>query len=138
MQRKLTAGEVSDLLNRNFDLQAKVLAHGRIVDSGQWDQIGMNESVFERLPIPTKGLAFQDDKFGVVVVFPDAKGELYFSGEGSPAFLDSDVNKPPYESPSGNTFGQMLADLKNAFGSIVAGVVITAVVYHLVMEGRRV
>lgn len=129
MQRELMPAEVSDLLNRNFDLQAKVLSHTRIVQSGQWDQVRMNESVFPNLPIPTKGRALNDDKFGVVVVFPDAKGTLHFSSNVAPEILNSDINKPPYESPSGNTLAQLVADLFTGLQNIGAGVALVGVLY---------
>lgn len=135
MQRELTPAEISDLLARNFDLQAKVLQHNRLfVDTGQWDQVRMNEANFPNLPIPTKGRILRDDTYGVVVVFPDAKGNLHFSADVAPVLLNSDITKPPYESPSGNTLTQFLADLRASFGVIVSGLVLVAIAYLIVKE----
>jgi hypothetical protein len=143
MQRELNSAEVSDLLNRNFELQGKVLQHMRIVDSGQWDQIWLNtprwtifspvEGAIAVLPIPTWGLAIDDDKYGTVVVFPDAKGTLHFSAEVAPQ-LAGEINKPPFLSPAGNTLEQFFEDLKTAVGRTAALMILGGVVYIIVVN----
>lgn len=132
MQRELQPAEISDLLNRHFDLQQQVSRHRSIVASGSWDQIRMNESVFAGLPIPTKGRLVRDDKYGNVVVFPDAGGNLHYSAD-VPSENLGDITKPPFHSPTGNTLEQLLTDVQKGvervFGSIVAAAVIVAVAY---------
>lgn len=142
MQRELQPAEVEDLLSRQFDLNAKVLTFQRIVDSGQWDQVRQNEAqwswsawgtVVVDLPIPTRGLAVPDEKFGLVVVFPDAAGKLHYSADVAPA-VGAAINQPPFQSPSGNTAQQILADLISGLGRIAAGLTIAGLVYVWVLK----
>lgn len=136
MQRELTADESAELLSRNFDVNAKVVQHRRIVEAGQWDQVMMNESVFFKLPIPAKGLIFSDAQFGVLVIFPDAAGALHFSADAAADLLASDITKPPFQSPSGNTLTQFLTDLQKGFAGIVTGLLLIGLVY-LAIEIER-
>lgn len=121
MQRELYPTEISNLLARQFDLDAKVLAHRRIVELGQWSQSRMVEW---NLPIPTRGVVVQDDVYGQVVVFPDGAGLLHFNGwvadtSRAPGMQPgSEIVKGQYESASGNTLDQMLSDLKRGVGGL--------------------
>ena len=134
MQRSLTPAEVSDLLNRIPDLQRRVLLHERLFESGTWDQIKLNSlDHHDRLPIPPRGLAVRDDKYGTVVVFPDAAGQLHFSGDVTAASVDA-LNKPRFASPTGNTMEQFLADVRASLGTLVAGAVILWIVYLVVVK----
>lgn len=126
MQRELTASEIDDLLARQFGLYAKVLAHQKIVHDGNWHQ---GAQVEWNLPIPTRGVAVLDDAYGQVVVFPDASGVLHYNAFVADASTApgvqpaSEIGKPQFDSPTGNTLDQILSDLKRT----AAGVALLAV-----------
>jgi hypothetical protein len=135
--RDLTPAEVSDLLARHFDLNAKVLQFKRIVDAGQWDQWRQNQAswwgtVYD-LPIPTRGLSVTDDKYGTVVVYPDVAGTLHYVGNVA-AGVGNQINLPPFQSPSGNTWDQLIQDLMKAGVKVAAAAFVGAIVYALVVK----
>jgi hypothetical protein len=136
--RDLTPAEVTDLLNRHFDLAGRVLQFKRIVDSGQWDQWKQNEpswfwGIVYDLPIPTRGLALIDDRYGNVVVFPDAAGTLHYTGSVNMG-VATQINLPPFQSPTGNTWDQLIQDLMKAGVKVAAAAFVGAIVYALVVK----
>jgi hypothetical protein len=69
--------------------------------------------------IPGAGLSVPDSVFGNVLIFPDAAGRLHYTGN-VPADIAAETNKPPFESPAGQT---PLDTLISAAPWIVAAVV---------------
>jgi hypothetical protein len=111
-QRELTGEEVARLLDRNPDIESRVLQHRNLfVGTGQWDQVRMNEANYPNLPVPAKGLHFNDTEFGSVIVAVEADGDLRFIG--NVGTVPADIDAPPHQSPSGNTPEQWLKDLMN-------------------------
>lgn len=131
VQRELTAAEISDLLDRSPDLAARVSTHNALIKP-QWDQGSMQEW---NLPIPTRGYSLTDSKYGQVIVFPDAKGNLHFNGFVG-GTVGAEIDKPVFESPSGNTIEQYLSDfqkgIQTTLGTIVSAAIIIGVVYVVV------
>jgi hypothetical protein len=136
--RDLLPDEVTDLLNRHFDLNGRVLQFQRIVDAGQWDQWRQNEAswlwgIVYDLPIPTRGVSVVDDKYGTVVIFPDVAGVLHYVGNVQSG-VGVQINLPPFQSLSGNSLEQTLADLVKGVGKIAAGVVVVMLLYSLAVK----
>lgn len=130
MQRELTTAEVSELLSRNYDLARRVSEHKIIVAQGGWSQVTTAGGWLSGLlsyPIPPGGLAVHDDKFGAVIVFPDAAGALHFNADVASSAVNA-VNLPPYESPTGNTMTQTLSDIEAAAHRLLTGLLIGLVV----------
>jgi hypothetical protein len=130
MARTLTQPEIEDLLARNFALAGWVTAHEVLFSTpGSWDQVRFGSPDFANLPIPPAGRIVRDDKYGNVLIFPDASGKLHYTADVSDQ-IATQVNLPPYYSPP-----NYLRGIEDAFGAlfktfgvaIVGGVIVYAI-----------
>jgi hypothetical protein len=112
----LNSAEVSGFLSRHPDIKAKVqLFQQEVVNYGYQQGVSMNYA------IPEWGIAVPDSEFRNVAIFPDAAGQLVFTGN-IPDDISLQVNKPPYISPSGNNpdpLGEILAAIPWIVGGLI-------------------
>ncbi len=93
-----------------------------------WDQTVSNhilvtitgDTLLQDLPIPPRGLAFDDATYGHVIIFPDAKGILHFTATTNDS-LANEIRKPAYvEDPQyWETYMDILKRLGEFGGSLV-------------------
>ena len=85
----LTDTEIEDLRMTHADIDQKVADHyqmflvpghlylwDQILIAGQGDRVGYD--VLMEVPIPPRGIAFNDSGYGEVIVYPDAQGQLHW------------------------------------------------------------
>jgi len=136
MSRLLTSEEISDVLGRHPEVAARVVSFENIVSMTGYEQNpstvwGPFVSNALELPIPYWGYSFVDDIFATVVIYPNVSGNLIYSCD-VPAAIGEQIDLPPFVSPTGNTFAQMLEDLKAGAGVLVRSVIVGLIVYGIV------
>jgi hypothetical protein len=152
MTRKLSNMEVFDFLGRHPEVNNLVAQHEHMLQSGGWvwdqTQGGWNAAELVELaaagaftlalPIPPRGLAVDDDVYGSVVIFPDARGLLHFTSTDNQSLV-TEVRKPYYyEDPR---YWELFEDLaKKAKEAIPLGLGLGAialmVVAGMALSGR--
>lgn len=148
--RRLTTLETFAIDARQPDLHNRMLLHVQIVQQGLWDQSkrGYVETGGSLKPYPISpwGLSVTDREYGNVVVFPNAAGTLYWTGD-VPSEIAQEINKGAYQSPVGNgllqSYDDFLAALKKGFADAAGSLkwltlaLVTIVVLFLMIEIKK-
>lgn len=106
MNRPLSDYEIQDLLGRYAQLANLVAQHEQIFGGpnpmAKWDQIliasqGDADQYGQPVPIPPRGVSFDDVAFGHVIIYPDAAGVLRFISTDNESLV-KEIQKPVYAS----------------------------------------
>lgn len=100
-QRYLTGLEIADLMARHPIVAARVAATKAFLLTGTFDQLAptWGEISIDVGLLPQQGIAFQDSKYGMVVIFPAPNGKIYFNGFVKNTTVEV-INSPEYSSPN--------------------------------------
>jgi hypothetical protein len=119
----LTPAEVSEFLRRHPDVAERIqIFQEQIRSTGGYQQ---GNTIYA---IPEYGFSVSDAVFGNVAIFPDAAGQIRFTGH-VPDDIAVEVNKPPYTSPTGgpDTLDALLAAVPWIVGGLLGLMALNAV-----------
>jgi hypothetical protein len=114
----LNASQVTAFLARHPDVQSKVSQFENLVARFGYYQGKPG------YPIPEWGIAVADSDYTNVFIFPDASGQLRYTGN-IPNDVATEINLPPYVSPAGDGAIPWTALLWIAGGLLAVSVVNT-------------
>jgi hypothetical protein len=121
--RELSNLEVVQVLGDHTDIATLVQQHENLFGyrgSQKWNQILLAQST--SIPVPPRGLTFDDAYYGHVIVFPDASGVLHFVVTDNDS-LAKEIAKPVYESDP--DYWQLFQDIAKQYEHALAPILPT-------------
>ncbi len=123
--RSLSTYEMLDFLNHHDHESDLVREHeamfNPVTGYRSWDQVLYSMGYDEwglPLPIPPRGLAVNDEAYGVVVIFPDAKGGLHYSATDNESLI-AEIQKPIYSSDP--DYWELYESIAKRYAEVAAG-----------------
>lgn len=125
--RPLSDYEIQDLLGRYAQLANLVAQHEQLFGGpdplAKWDQVviaaqGDTDTYGQPVPIPPRGVSFDDASYGHVIVYPDAAGVLHYIATDN-ASLATEIQKPVYASDP--DYWQLFQDIAKKYQEAASG-----------------